>query len=218
MNPSFRELRAAIANAPDDLGVRQVFADLLTERGDPRGAFITAQCQGNETAASELLARYRIHFMHPLPPAAEVVFRNGFVEAWKTDAAGFRKSGRRILRQAPVRELAITWVSLGDVKYVLESPGIERLRSLELLNVRANVLSVLTKEALPSLRRLAVTNVTAEAAESFRSSQLFEQLERFEAQQPRAFVPPVTQPLPPYRSPLSRILRSWAKAVRRAVL
>ena len=43
-SPTDDALLDRIIGAPDDLAARLVYADLLTERGDPRGPFIALQC------------------------------------------------------------------------------------------------------------------------------------------------------------------------------
>ncbi|MGV3620497.1 MAG: TIGR02996 domain-containing protein [Archangium sp.] len=40
-----RELWSAVLSSPDDLDARLVYADALTEEGDPRGEFISLQCK-----------------------------------------------------------------------------------------------------------------------------------------------------------------------------
>src|SRR4051794_31566535 len=58
MDATERDLRAAILAAPDDLAPRLVYADWLSERGDPRGEHIVLQCaEGREDEARELRRR-----------------------------------------------------------------------------------------------------------------------------------------------------------------
>src|SRR5947208_4411815 len=44
-SPADRAFLQAILASPDDEGIRLIFADWLDEQGDPRGAFIRAQCE-----------------------------------------------------------------------------------------------------------------------------------------------------------------------------
>ena len=85
---SDEELLAAIYAAPADDAPRLVFADALTERGDPRGEFITlqlARARGDATPAQqarerELLAdaTRRAAWALPLSMGGEVTFARGF--------------------------------------------------------------------------------------------------------------------------------------------
>lgn len=208
--PPFSALRAAIADNPDDLGLRRVFADLLTERGDPRGLFIEAQCQGNEELARSLLERYRHHLLHPLPKDAQVVFRNGFVEAWTTTPWEFQKAGRRMFRQSPLRALCLVGAREVEVRYLLATPGVGRLCELELLDVRSAVLQLLSRASLPALRKLVVTGFVGEAEErELRASPLGAQLQVFSVPQ-RTKAPSPSPVQPAEAASLSSLLWRWA--------
>lgn len=149
--------RAHVAASGDSLEARLVYADVLTERGDPRGLFITAQCTGNEDTARELLVRYRKHFLYPLAPTADVEFRNGFVDTWTTNADEFRSAGRKLLRCTPLRRLIIHGARACDVQYAISAVGFEHVRIFELINPWVGALSWLAnREALPGLRTLGV--------------------------------------------------------------
>ncbi len=65
------ELLAAVYANPDDDVPRQIYADFLLERGDPRGEFIALQLQRARDAApsareTELLAKYGKQWLGPL--------------------------------------------------------------------------------------------------------------------------------------------------------
>jgi uncharacterized protein (TIGR02996 family) len=80
------ELIAAIQAAPDDDAPRLVYADLLMERGDPRGELILLQCRlrrdpgTNSAPTLEELIR-----AHPewttVPHARNALLRRGFVDS-----------------------------------------------------------------------------------------------------------------------------------------
>jgi uncharacterized protein (TIGR02996 family) len=87
-NPS--QLLAEIAAHPDDDGPREVYADVLTQRGDVRGELITLQLarrRGKPTAAAkqrekELLANHKAALLGPFAHAAKrtgLKFDRGFL-------------------------------------------------------------------------------------------------------------------------------------------
>lgn len=79
-------LREAIRANPDDDAPRLVYADLLSERGDPRGEFIALQCAGQD--ASALLELHGAEWAKGL----EVEFVRGFasrvrlISGWQLEA------------------------------------------------------------------------------------------------------------------------------------
>lgn len=76
-----------IARAPDDDGSRMVLADLLLERGDPRGEFISLQLareHGDESERTKgrlriLLGRHARQWLPPGVAPEQVEFRRGFL-------------------------------------------------------------------------------------------------------------------------------------------
>jgi uncharacterized protein (TIGR02996 family) len=171
------ELRAALLARPDDLGLRLVYADLLTERGDPRGLFIQAQVSGDHGVADQLLANYQAHFLYPLPLASEVHFENGLIHTWRTDPNGFRQSGRRLLRYQPLQCLCVSHLREVDLRYVLDSVGLELVEQLEFPEARGPVWRHLGERTLPRLRHVTVTGSWQhEGGYSFRQTPMFRQL------------------------------------------
>lgn len=78
------DLLAEIFAAPDDDGPRAVYADWLSERGDPRGEFITLQLRGIDLARqAELIAQHGRAFAGALEPfvyrKAPRIFERGFL-------------------------------------------------------------------------------------------------------------------------------------------
>ncbi len=78
-------LFAAVYADPDDDGVRQVLADALQEKGDPRGEFIALQMAG-DARAKRLLKANQQAWLGPLAPvlSAQVEFRRGFPAVGRT--------------------------------------------------------------------------------------------------------------------------------------
>lgn len=76
----------AIRTAPDDDGPRSVLADLLTDRGDPRGEFIACQLSGAHDRADELLAAHGHTWAGPfVTPVHDWTFSRGFIDAIYVD-------------------------------------------------------------------------------------------------------------------------------------
>lgn len=140
------EMLAAIYAAPGDDAPRLVFADALTERGDPRGEFISLQvARANGAATPEQQARERELWQDPkrragwaLPVsmAGEVTFRRGFPAGLALSPREGKKAIglealRTIERLFGVRECALkTAISL------LQSPRLERAHHVGWLQAR----------------------------------------------------------------------------------
>ena len=79
-------LLAAIHANPADDAPRHVLADVLQEKGDPRGQFIALQLAGDEKAANRLLKPNAKKWLGPLAPVlgVDVEFRRGFPSVGKT--------------------------------------------------------------------------------------------------------------------------------------
>jgi uncharacterized protein (TIGR02996 family) len=75
-------LLAEIYANPEDDQPRQVYADLLQQRGDPRGDFIALQLAGDAKRSAELLAQYARTWVGPLAGVLDLdqcVFERGFL-------------------------------------------------------------------------------------------------------------------------------------------
>jgi uncharacterized protein (TIGR02996 family) len=150
-----QKLLAAIYETPDDDAPRAVYADLLTQRGDPRGEFIVAQLQGkNEKAerlAARLLKKHRRAWLGALAPyvVGEVYFERGFLARCTFD---FRRktTAQNILRQKELGTLRE--VALGD-NGVLSNAFLSLERAFQ---VPENGLGGLERIELPRLRELEV--------------------------------------------------------------
>ena len=73
------ELLAAIYEHPEDDGARAVYADVLTERGDPRGELITLQLAREPSAAAQkrIQALLKAHQQEWIGPLAPFVAKQG---------------------------------------------------------------------------------------------------------------------------------------------
>jgi uncharacterized protein (TIGR02996 family) len=140
----------AILEAPDDDAERLIFADWLTEQGDPRGDFIRLQIhlarhpddpQRFTLARREkqLLAQHRPDWLGPLAAhAGDCRFERGFLAGVTLDADFFLRSVRDIFTDHPliqhVRFLnaAACLRALGQCRYL------QRLTSIDLGNQDLN--------------------------------------------------------------------------------
>src|SRR5688572_21891418 len=77
MKPRNAELYAAVLANPDDDAPRLVYADWLTERGDPWGELIAVQIARGHADTPALQARER-ELLAAVPPG--ITYRRGFVE------------------------------------------------------------------------------------------------------------------------------------------
>ncbi len=174
-------LLASVLAQPDSAERRSVYADLLQERGDPRGELISVQQMlerldeddGRRTALKErevLLRapleqawrdRLQDHVIH-------LEYRGGFVERAVLNASALSDAnGVALLESEPVRELRLIDLSPDDVPRLLLAPWLSRLTALELhhLNPRDrrrslngdDVVRLLDTDKLRKLTRLDFT-------------------------------------------------------------
>jgi uncharacterized protein (TIGR02996 family) len=101
---------AAIRAAPDDDAPRLVYADLLAERGDPRGELIALQCRASTPAVEKKIAALLAR--HPdwarVPHARSAVLRRGFVDEITVDALPDERELDQILAVAPLLRVCAT--------------------------------------------------------------------------------------------------------------
>jgi uncharacterized protein (TIGR02996 family) len=80
------QLLAAVQANPDDVAPRLVYADALSDAGDPRGEFIALQCRGaDRERQAELVAAHRDAWLGKLAPLLEPS-PTEFVDGFLTDA------------------------------------------------------------------------------------------------------------------------------------
>jgi uncharacterized protein (TIGR02996 family) len=134
---------ADITENPDDDTPRMVYADWLTDRGDPRGEFIHVQCSLGSVAEddpcrpqleareSELLALHQDGWLGPLRPLlSRWTFRRGFLDAAAVPAA-VHLANAAIPWPATVRRVEVDLsgfeVPLETVEFVPESVARENV-------------------------------------------------------------------------------------------
>jgi uncharacterized protein (TIGR02996 family) len=149
-------LLEVIVADPDDLEVRRVYADQLLARGDPRGAFIQAQCAGVREVADALLAKHFAEWTQAFGPTADVTFVNGFVEHWRCDAPTFFARVGRVRRKHPLRRLTISGVNERYLRALMTSTAFLEMRELELVQLEVWPFQAFAAAELPRLRRLVL--------------------------------------------------------------
>jgi uncharacterized protein (TIGR02996 family) len=132
-----------IAN-PDDDGPRLVYADWLTQRGDPRGELIVTQCQleaatGGERArlvnrASDLLYRQGTWLDEIKSVVRGVETRRGFVYSINASASVFAKRCGPWFEREPIEELRVIKPGARDLATLRKAAGLARLRTLVFLD------------------------------------------------------------------------------------
>jgi len=146
---------------------RRVYADWLSERGDPRGEFIAVQCELARKFDFQLAVREqqlrRTHGAQWLaelglaacrqPPRA--TFRRGFVEQLEL---GIGDVAQLDVARVPLRSLVITGVRNGNVRKLAALPAIPTLVTLGLRDARLNA------KAQRSLADIELITTTAELA------------------------------------------------------
>lgn len=144
-------LRDILAN-PDDDGPRLVFADWLTQRGDPRGELIVTQIQleaatGGErarlfnraytlqTTQDELLADIK-------QVVRGVETRRGFIYSITATASVFARSCAPWFEREPIEELRLMKPTVRDLTTLRHAEHTSRLRSLVFLDaIKLNVVA-----------------------------------------------------------------------------
>lgn len=138
------ELLAAVLQDPLDLELREVYADVLQQNGDPRGTFIALQLDGDEASAkkaAKILRRHRSEWLGPLLDRVltKPEFSDGFLA--KAHIAGNPRANEDEWAQAPYDERLATveelWQGSSNVRnYVgfLVSPVLRALVAFEVPN------------------------------------------------------------------------------------
>ncbi|MFO0550968.1 MAG: TIGR02996 domain-containing protein [Polyangiaceae bacterium] len=143
-----RSMSAAVLAAPDEDAPRMVYADWLSERGDPRGELITTQIAlGRGDLASEartklieaertLLAQHGEAWVRPIGlKPEEVVLQRGWIEEVSTTADRLLDRWSTLFEACPVRALRVR--KLGDKEAAALAAKSElwsRVRELEISN------------------------------------------------------------------------------------
>lgn len=160
-NATRQDLLAAVLANPDDDAPRLVYADWLIERGDPRGAFISIQCElarGSsriedlEAEANALLEAHGQQWLKGLTAEqVEVRFRRGFVEIAQLRDSQSLPQLEWFFQAEPVTELVFTSSRLIDGERFATLDWLERLHSLEFHAARPGAPGALSREQLAHL-------------------------------------------------------------------
>lgn len=155
------ELLAAVLAEPEADAPRLVLADWLSEQGDPRGEFISVQCElaRGSPRALELHARETallgVHGAQWLGPSGpdllQVQFRRGFAECVEVLDSQALPQLEAFFLSEPVTELVFTSTRLIDGARFAALEWLERLRSLEFRALRPHAPGSLSVEQLTHL-------------------------------------------------------------------
>lgn len=178
-------LLAAIAANPDDDDARAVYADYLSELGDPRGELISVQlalegAKKGSKAAKELLERSNeLLKKHAAAWSVSVAqftmkqeYARGFIRAVTIRPRSFVTNGERLFELAPtVERVRIKGTDLSSIRALARSPSLQRVKELEILGSLqdAPAEALASSPHLGALRGLDIANcgVTLARTESF---------------------------------------------------
>jgi uncharacterized protein (TIGR02996 family) len=169
-------LLAAIHADPDDDGARQVYADLLTELDDPRGAFITMQlARAGRAAKPAMVAAERALLVEHA-----VGWMGALAELTAVQHPGYLRFDREDLGTALFERGFLVACSLtGSAKQLAAAAGHRELATVEDLTIwnafvtrgtsgskpmRQACAKILGETSMPVLRALIVTTDLAEPA------------------------------------------------------
>jgi len=176
--PNEKLLQAIIA-APDDDGPRKVYADWLTERGDPRGEFILLQCALGRTLSGaqaryrgttgkkeaevkalkerevELIKRHEKHWLPEERCFRTWAWRRGFLSSVLAEVAPFAK-GVGSLALVPLESAKLGGFKPKDHAAVMAAPGHPTLRFITMSTNRldAKTMKVLGAKLFSRVRGL----------------------------------------------------------------
>ncbi len=130
------ELLAQVLAAPDDDGPRLVYADFLSEQGDPRGEFIQVQCALAHHPREDLVARsnelLEEHGAQWVPRGpVRVEFERGFAERVTVLDAQALTDFPAFFEAEPVQSLRVSSSRLIDAARFGMLAWLERLSTLE---------------------------------------------------------------------------------------
>lgn len=157
---SREELLEAVLAHPDDDAARLVYADWLTEHGDPRGELIAVQCELARLGEDQLLQRHRLEAREAAllsqhgpqwrgaldSEAIELEFTRGFASHVTILDGASLPQVEEFLRVEPVEHLVLANTRGLDVPRLAAARWLERLRSLELRSAQAGAAGALVAE------------------------------------------------------------------------
>jgi uncharacterized protein (TIGR02996 family) len=138
-----QSLLQAVCADPEDIDLRLVYSDWLTDQGDPRGDFIRVQVRlaGSLSAAEtyrlrqrerELLQRHAVEWLgRGMSRLKRWIFRRGFVEEIELRADTFLKDGCELLAREPVTSVRLQG-AIREIQALACSPLLARLKQLDL--------------------------------------------------------------------------------------
>jgi uncharacterized protein (TIGR02996 family) len=142
---SEEQLLAAVLAAPQDDTPRLVYADWLTQRGDPRGEYIQLACRAFslpkytfewddvEMRAFALLRQHGESWRAPLADLmTSARFRRGFVWDATIDPARFGEVVPELLRRAPVEAVQLGDLDETRLRAIAASPSLAAVRNVGL--------------------------------------------------------------------------------------
>lgn len=134
-------LLAQILERPEDDQLREVYADALSDAGDPRGEFIQIQLALARTEDERLRAREEellaLHGAQWAGGLAAPVFERGFLEG---ASISVDEVWNPVFEREPVRSITLERVgSRFDIERFITVPWLPRLRSLGLSSNRASI-------------------------------------------------------------------------------
>ncbi|MDP1825359.1 MAG: TIGR02996 domain-containing protein [Archangium sp.] len=130
------QLRAAIADAPDEVAPRLVFADWLLEQGNPLGELIhLAHRKAPDLERLRELDESWLRWAGPLAPYTGRQFvKGGFVTEVSMTVPAFEQHGEAFFRMHPIRALSLVWQGLtGEhLGRLSRAPALDLVRVLKL--------------------------------------------------------------------------------------
>lgn len=168
-----RELWRAVRDAPDDMQPRLILADFLSERGDPRGVLISAQCRLAERGLSpaarrglnnqvrKLLDKHAREWAGPaLAMDASYEFRSGFMYRLSGDIERVLASWRELLATEPVVHVEVTGAQAGSVARLAASGLLGEIRHLTIRgDIADDGVCALAEADLRTIERLNLRDV-----------------------------------------------------------
>jgi len=136
------KLLASILANPADNDARLVYADWLSQNGDPRGELITVQCaiaaKGRNTALEkrekELLKRHKATWTKSARQVAiDCDLTRGFVSRIKAKAITFANNGAAVFESDPIETLRLDDPTSSGLRLLAKAKHLGKLRELEIL-------------------------------------------------------------------------------------
>lgn len=136
-----KALLAAILADPSDTEARLIYADFLTQQGDPRGEFIVVQCELVKATGAkkgqlgkrekELLRTHRRAWSkEATQDSNNIEFERGFVGVVEMTGTAWASKGARLVAAEPITTLQIDQVNGNALKMIANAPHTARLAKL----------------------------------------------------------------------------------------